>query len=240
LQFFPGWGKGWRMPNASNPAPLSGPSLPPAGGGKPSSLVVLLHGLGADGADLIGLGAAWAQALPHTAFVAPNAPFPCDFAPSGRQWFSLRDFDEATILAALSAVTPSLDAYIDTQLANCRLSGRELALVGFSQGAMLALHAGLRRNPSPAGIVSYSGFLVGAESLPHTHDEKPAVLLVHGDQDQVVSPHFLPAAEAALRSAHVPVQAMLRPGLGHGIDEDGVRAGLQLLMHAFARTPPIA
>ena len=228
------------MANATHHAPLSGPSLPPAGGGKPSSLVVLLHGLGADGADLIGLGAAWAQALPHTAFVAPNAPFPCDFAPSGRQWFSLKDYDESAILAALAAVTPALDTYIDTQLANCRLSGRDLALVGFSQGAMLALHAGLRRNPRPSGIVGYSGFLVGAESLPHRHDDPPAVLLVHGDQDQVVSPHFMPAAAAALHAAHIPVQALARPDLGHGIDDAGVEAGLQLLLHAFARNRPIA
>lgn len=212
---------------------LNGPTLPPFAGGKPRALVVLLHGLGADGADLIGLGHAWKEGLPGATFIAPNAPFPCDFAPSGRQWFSLQSYDEATILAALAAVTPRLDQFIDTALASCRLTARDLALVGFSQGATLALHAGLRRNPSPATIISYSGFLVGAESLADSLGGKPPVLLIHGDQDEVVQPHFLPAAEAALKAADVPVQALLRQGLGHGVDEAGIKAGLAHLMHSL-------
>ncbi|MSO71306.1 MAG: phospholipase [Alphaproteobacteria bacterium] len=214
-------------------ATLNGPTLPPFAGGKPKALVVLLHGLGADGADLIGLGHAWAQALPGAAFVAPNAPYPCDFAPSGRQWFSLQSFDEDTILTALEAVAPRLDQFVDTALANCRLTGQDLALVGFSQGAMLALHAGLRRNPSPAAIVAYSGFLVGAEGLSAHLAGKPPVLLVHGDRDEVVQPHFMPAAEAVLNAAGVPVQALLRPELGHGIDEAGMHAGLARLIRSL-------
>ena len=212
---------------------LTGPSLPPAAGGRPKALVVLLHGLGADGADLIGLGHAWAAELAGTAFVAPDAPYPCDFAPSGRQWFSMREIDQGAILAALAEVAPSLDRFIDAELERLDLSAKDLALVGFSQGAMLALHAGLRRTQSPAAIIAYSGCLVGPERLADELRGRPPVLLVHGDRDEVVEPQFMPASEAALKAAGVPVNALWRPGLGHGIDEAGMRAGLAQLKRAL-------
>ena len=145
---------------------LDGPRLPPQAGGKAKSLVVLLHGLGADGNDLISLAPLWARVLPNTAFVSPHAPFPCDMAPYGRQWFSLLDRTPARVLAGVQAAAPILDAFLDAELARHELPPERLALVGFSQGTMMSLFVAPRRPVAIAGVVGYSGALVGAELLP--------------------------------------------------------------------------
>jgi phospholipase/carboxylesterase len=204
---------------------LTGPQQPPASGGAPRQLVVLLHGVGADGSDLIGLAPYWAELLPDAEFLSPDAPFPCDMAPFGRQWFSLQDRSPAAILAGVRATAPILDAFLDDALAARGLDDRSLALVGFSQGTMMSLYVGLRRATAPAGIIGYSGALVGANDLPHEIRVRPPVLLVHGDADEVVPPQALPMAVKALEAAGVPVDSLTRPGLGHGIDEIGLRDG---------------
>lgn len=213
--------------------PLSGPSVPPAAGGPARSLVVLLHGVGADGDDLIELAPYWADRLPHTAFVSPNAPFPCDLAPYGRQWFSLQDRSPAALLAGARMAAPSLDAFLDAELAARGLGPDRLALVGFSQGCMMALHCGLRRAAAPAAIVGYSGALVGAELLPGETVGRPPVLLVHGDADQVVPFQALALAEAGLRAAGVPVETHARPDLDHTIDPEGLALGGGFLARAL-------
>src|SRR6266704_1251066 len=124
---------------------LSGPSRPPVAGGKPRRLVILLHGLGADGNDLIGLQQYWGPLVPDAEFVSPDAPFPCDMAPYGYQWFSLQDRSPETILAGVRATAPTLDAFIDDALAARGLAEQDLALIGFSQGTMMSLYVGLRR-----------------------------------------------------------------------------------------------
>ncbi len=212
---------------------LSGPAHKPAGGGKPRRLVVLLHGLGADGNDLIGLAPYWAPLLPEAEFVAPDAPFPCDMAPVGRQWFSLQDRSPAAILAGVRAAAPMLDAFIDASLAARGLGDEALALVGFSQGTMMSLHVGLRRAKPCAGIVGYSGALIGADARGQEIRARPPVLLVHGDADEVVPPQALPQAVRALESAGVAVASLVSPGLGHGIDEAGLRRGGAFLREAF-------
>jgi phospholipase/carboxylesterase len=204
---------------------LTGPQQPPASGGAPRQLVVLLHGVGADGSDLIGLAPYWAELLPEAEFLAPDAPFPCDMAPFGRQWFSLQDRSPAAILAGVRATAPILDAFLDDALAARGLDDSRLALVGFSQGTMMSLYVGLRRATAPAGIIGYSGAMIGAHDLPREIRVRPPVLLVHGDADEVVPPQALPMAVKALEAAHVPVESLTRPGLGHGIDEVGLREG---------------
>ena len=139
---------------------LSGPSLPPADGKPARGLVILLHGLGADGNDLIGLAPHWARLLPHVAFVSPNAPFPCDMAPYGNQWFSLQDRTPARVVAGVRAAWPILDGFIDEQLAAHNLTEDRLALVGFSQGCMMSLFTAPRRQRAVAGVVGYSGRLI--------------------------------------------------------------------------------
>src|SRR5450432_3837749 len=144
---------------------LSGPTHPPSSGGRPRQLVILLHGLGADGNDLIGLAPVLARVLPDAEFVAPNAPFPCDMAPSGYQWFSMQASSPSMILGGVRAAAPMLDAFIDEALAARGLGEKDLALVGFSQGTIMALYVGLRRAHPVAGILGYSGALVGADVL---------------------------------------------------------------------------
>lgn len=204
---------------------LSGPARPPAAGGSAQQLVVLLHGLGASGDDLIGLVPHWATLLPHAAFVAPNAPHSCDTAPFGLQWFSLRDMDAAASRAGIEAAAPILDAFIDRELARHGLGDASLALVGFSQGAMVAFHVALRRRRPCASVVGYSGMLVGPERLQAEIRARPPVLLVHGTEDRVVPAAMLEMAGTALQAAGVTVVTHLRPGLGHGIDEEGIRLG---------------
>src|SRR5579875_1521694 len=139
---------------------LSGPSYGPAAGGKPRRLVLLLHGLGADGNDLIGLAPHWSPLLPEAEFLSPNAPFPCDFAPYGYQWYSVQDRSPDMQLAGVRAAAPILDAFIDEAL-----TARDLALVGFSQGTVMSLFVGLRRAEPVAGILGYSGRLIAPELL---------------------------------------------------------------------------
>jgi phospholipase/carboxylesterase len=206
----------------SDPHTLSGPVLLPADGRPPRQLVVLLHGLGADGQDLIGIAPLLAQAAPGAAFIAPNAPFACDMAPYGYQWFSVLDRSPQRILDGVQIAAPILDRFLDAELGRHGLSYSHLALVGFSQGTMMSLHTGLRRPCAPAAIVGFSGRLVAPNRLAAEITARPPVLLVHGDSDPVVPPASMPEAETMLRACGVPVETHTRPGLGHGIDEEGI------------------
>ena len=192
---------------------LDGPKFGPAAGGRPQSLVLLLHGLGADGNDLISLAPYWAQLLPNTEFVSPHAPFPCDMAPYGRQWFSLQDRTPAMMLAGVQAVAPALDGYVDEVLAEAALGDDRLVFVGFSQGTMMSLHVAPRRANAAAGIVGFSGALLAPERLAAEAASKPPTLLIHGDADPIVPFQAMTAAEQALRAAGVDVRTERRPGL---------------------------
>jgi len=217
---------------------LSGPSRPPASGGRPSRLVILLHGLGADGNDLIGLAPYWATLLPTTEFVSPNAPFPCDMAPYGYQWFSAQDRSPAAVLAGVRAAAPFLDAFIDDALAKRRLDDADLALVGFSQGTMMSLYVGLRRSRPVAGIVGFSGRLLAPELLASELRSRPRTLLVHGTDDPLVPYESLAAAETALTDIGVPVETLTCAGVGHSIDESGLRRGGSFLKDVLYGATP--
>jgi len=207
---------------------LDGPRLKPANGRPATSLVVLLHGYGADGNDLIDIGRALAPVLPGTAFASPHAPEPCADAPTGRQWFPLSLTNLHLLWPGVQQAAPGLNAFLDDELARLGLTEESLALVGFSQGAMLALHVGPRRKSSVAGIISYSGYLVGTEHLMETA-HRPPILLVHGEEDMTVPVLALHAAAPALGAAGFDVEWHVRPGLGHGIDMDGLRLGADFL-----------
>ncbi len=215
---------------------LNGPRTGPTAEGAPQQLIVLCHGLGADGHDLIDIAAAWTHAVPHAAFAAPDAPFPCDLAPMGRQWFSVADRTPAMMEAGVRRAAGFLDAFIDAELARLGLPADAYALMGFSQGAMTSLFTGLRRAVPPRAILAYSGALIAPESLAGERLAAGAVpvLLVHGEDDDVVPVTRSREAEAALLAAGIPVESLYCPRLGHGIDEAGLSIGALFLQRAFA------
>ncbi|QQS13520.1 MAG: dienelactone hydrolase family protein [Rhodospirillales bacterium] len=201
---------------------LEGPSRPPASGGRPKRLVLLLHGYGANGDDLIGLADPLGPLLPDAAFHSPNAPYPCDGNPYGYQWFGISRLDPALMLAGVRGAAPFVDSFLDGLLEEYGLTESETALVGFSQGTMMSLHVGLRRKRALAGIVGFSGLLPGAEILKDEIRTHPPVLLVHGDSDDMVPAAAMGRAEAALAANGVAVETHLSRGVGHGIDQGGL------------------
>lgn len=212
---------------------LSGPGFPPLAGGKARQLVILLHGWGADGNDLIGLAPHWARTLPNAEFLSPHAPFPQDMG-FGRQWFSLVDRSPELLFAGLRAVASIVDAYIDEELGKRGLDDSHLALVGFSQGTMTALHVALRRPYACAGVLGYSGRIIGAQALAEEMVSKPPVLLVHGTADDMIPINAMREAKTILETLGVSVEAYERPGLGHGIDEFGLAMGGRFLAKVLA------
>lgn len=211
---------------------LDGPRFGPKVAG-PAQLVVLCHGVGADGHDLIDLAPHWATALPHAVFASPDGPERYDMATMGRQWFSLADRSPARMDAGAAAASEALGRFIDAELARLHLPADAYALMGFSQGAMTALYTGLRRTPSPRAILAYSGALLAPGRLAEIKG-RPPVLLVHGEADDVVPVERSRAAEQMLRAQGIPVEALYRERLGHGLDDVGLAAGGLFLQRAFA------
>lgn len=203
---------------------LSGPTLLPARGSA-THLVMLVHGYGADGQDLIGLASHWRELLPTVAFAAPNAPSRIPGGP-GYQWFPISRIDPHEMQKGVEVAGPVLDEYLDAELKRLGLGPEKLALVGFSQGTMLSLHLGLRRAVKPAAIVGFSGLLPGA---PPAAEDIPPILLTHGDSDTVIPPQAMFLAASQLGLAGAAVQWHLARGMGHGIDPEGLMmAGLFL------------
>lgn len=207
---------------------LSGPEFLPDDN-KIDGLVIFLHGLGSDGNDLISLVPHIAPSLPNIGFTSPNAPFPCDMAPYGYQWFSLQDRDPQKIRSGVQTAAPILTEFIDQQAKRFNLTHDKIALVGFSQGTMMSLYVAPRMAQQLAGVVGYSGALSGADSLQKEIKSKPPFLLIHGQADDVVDASALPHAVDNLKKAGCPVESTLTPGLGHSIDVDGLQQGQQFL-----------
>ncbi len=202
---------------------LTGPIRKPRSGGKVKQLVILLHGWGADGPNLIDLADAFAPALPDAQFIAPNAPHVCEANPYGYQWFSLMDRQPQHMLSGVRDAAELFNHFIDEQLKVLSLDNSKLALVGFSQGTMLALHVALRRTPAIAALVGFSGALIGPETLAGEIAARPPVCLIHGKVDDVVPFASLKAATEALKSHGVAVESHPRPFLGHSIDMEGMK-----------------
>ena len=209
--------------------PLSGQRLAPLQG-PATNLVVLVHGYGADGNDLISLAGHWEALLPTTEFVAPNAPDRVPGAPSGFQWFGLTRMDPNELAKGVAAAGPVLDAFLNEELGRLGLGSDRLALVGFSQGTMLSLHVGLNRPAKPSAIVGFSGMLAAA---PPAGSSAPPVLLAHGNADSVIPVQAMFAAAADLGAAGVCVQWHMAQGVGHGIDPVGLDMAGQFLAMAF-------
>lgn len=207
---------------------LSGPVIEPNGALR--SAVILLHGLGADGANLIDIGSMMAPELPETAFISPNAPFDFDMMPgAGYQWFSLTNWSPKTMLDGANTAAPILNSFIDEVLAHYNLPDDRLALLGFSQGTMMALHVALRREKKLACIVGFSGALIAPELLAGEIKSKPDVCLVHGQEDTVVPFAAMNIARTALRKLGISADAHPRPGLEHSMDLQGINLATDFL-----------
>jgi phospholipase/carboxylesterase len=222
-------------------AELDGPRLAPRSGAA-RQLVVFLHGYGADGNDLINIGQAWQGLMPQAAFVSPHAPEPCGMGPVGRQWFPLTFRDPNERWVGVNAAAPILNRFLDRELQRHKLSDNALALVGFSQGTMMALHVGLRRAAAPGAIVGYSGLLVWPpnaepESVVKDITARPPVLLIHGDRDELIPVQALTHATQGLAALGVPVEWHISQGIGHGIDGEGLRQGGEFLARQLRQTP---
>jgi len=215
-------------------AELNGPRLEPRAGGAARQLVVFLHGYGADGNDLIEIGRAWQPLLPNAAFVSPHAPEVCAMAGAGRQWFGLTFRDPQERWTGVNAAAPVLERFLDAELQRRNVPPSALALVGFSQGTMMALHVGLRRAVAPAAVVGYSGLLAlpsgaAADAVAGEIRSRPPVLLVHGDRDDLIPAQALFQAAQELAALGVPAEWHLSAGIGHGIDGEGLRHGGEFL-----------
>ncbi|GGA35382.1 alpha/beta hydrolase [Pelagibacterium lentulum] len=211
------------------PSKLSGPMLPPATGAA-KSLVVLLHGYGSDGNDLIALGQYWRSALPDTLFVAPNAHEICTMNPAGYQWFAL-DLDRAiSRITGSQTARPVINEFLENLWAQTGLGPADTVLVGFSQGAMMAIDTGLRLPTPLKGIVAFSGMLIGPETLASEIKSRPPVLMIHGDADEVVPVLGSESGVPALIDLGIEAKLHISQGAGHTIAQDGLDAATQFLL----------
>jgi len=212
---------------------VNGASLGPRSGQSPKQIVLLLHGYGSNGSDMISLAPHWQDALPEALFLAPHAPQRCAMMGAGYQWWGLSGFHPQALAAGAASAAPAIDQFIDRKLDQYGLTEANLAIAGFSQGTMMALHIGLRRKQPVAAIVGYSGMLTEAAHLSRADVPKPPVLLVHGSADPVVPVAALHMAEAELKRAGVSVETHVSLGLGHTVDPVGLRLGRDFIANAL-------
>ncbi len=207
-------------------AALSGPSRPSKSGGAPDSLVIMLHGIGSDGQDLIALADMIADAFPNTAFHAPNAPQPYAEAGFGYQWFprhALTDDGNA------KRVEETLNTYLDQLLAEYGLDDSRCVLLGFSQGSIVAMHVAPRRAIALGGVVAFSGAMPTAATLKQEKRSSPPMTLIHGSEDRVLPAQESEVAARKLDEAGIPVSVHVLPGLGHSIDQRGLAIATQFM-----------
>jgi phospholipase/carboxylesterase len=201
--------------------------------GDTRSIVVFLHGYGANGADLLGLADPLAEHLPDTLFVAPDAPENCAGSPMGYQWFPIPWIDgssEEESMRGMEAAVEDLNAFLDALMVDEDVLPEQVVLFGFSQGTMMSLHVAPRREDPVAGIVAFSGRLLEPDLLVDEVESRMPVLLVHGDADDVVPPQSLPeAAEALQKAGFQDVYAHIMKGTGHGIAPDGLSVALAFM-----------
>ncbi|MGV8833725.1 MAG: alpha/beta hydrolase [Devosia sp.] len=216
---------------------LSGPMLPPKSGGVPKQAVVLLHGYGSNGADLIGLAPFWQDVLPDAVFISPNAPEHCDEPMAGFKWFDVSFEGDrlASRQTGCAAARPIVLEFLNDLWAQTGIAPEQTLLVGFSQGAMMALHVGLSLEQRLMGIIAFSGALLPPEGFGTANVGHPPVCLVHGDADTVVDPERSADAHVALQLAGYDVAYHVSPGTGHGISEDGLEFATQFIASSAAK-----
>ena len=212
---------------------VNGSSLQPLSGGSPKQIVLLLHGYGSSGADLIALAPHWQRDLPDALFLAPNAPQRLSNLLSGYQWWPLSAFTPQALASGAASAAPAIEAFIERKLNQYGLTEANLAIVGFSQGTMMALHVGLRRPRQVAAIIGYSGMLAGGHELSHLPITKPRVLLIHGSADPIVPVAARHAATTELEHLGIDVTTHISLRVGHTVDPVGLRMGGEFVIRAL-------
>ena len=208
---------------------LSGPMLPPANGQAPDTAVVLLHGYGSDGNDLIGLAPQWQHLLPSALFVSPNAPIGTPMG--GFQWFAI-DWTGDRLASRQTGVLearPILEAFLRDLWAQTGIAPERTILAGFSQGAMMALHVGTALSERLMGVIGFSGAYLPADGFDAPDAARPPICLIHGDMDDVVDPNLSQEANAVLSEAGYSVSNHVSRGVGHGIAPDGLAFASQFI-----------
>ncbi len=203
--------------------------LKPLHEGKTEHVVIILHGLGDSADGIMGLGEVFRNSMPNTLFLAPNAPFPCPYVPGGYQWFGGDDWTPSVVLEGVKNASPMLNAYIDDVMERTGLSEDKIVLCGFSQGTMMGLYTALRREVPLAGILGYSGALIGASELETEKKCTLPVLLAHGTNDGVVPFAAMAHAQSNLEACQIPVKSVECHGLDHGVDEKGLGEGINFM-----------
>lgn len=201
--------------------------------GDPKWLVVFLHGLGSNGADLMSFADYWAKSMPDVAFSAPSAPTPCPDAPDGFQWIPKLPPGHPLLFPEVENAADDLQPILDHELTVAGLTPDRLALVGFSQGTLMTLHAGLRRAVAPAALLGYAGGLVGRDRLAEEITCKPPVMLINGDADPMVPSSAQAPALEALQGVGVVAAGQIMPGLDHSVNADALILGARFLLSAF-------
>ena len=197
---------------------------------KPNSLVVLLHGIGADAFDLIPLAKHWSLTLKKTKFYSLHAPYPYKLAPSGRQWFDLEDRDQTRILNEIELVKPIIVSFLNKKLKDYNLKYKDLILVGFSQGTMVALNLTLTIKEEVRGVLGYSGGIILTKSGKIEINSKPNICLIHGKDDEVVPKKMMEATKIVLKDSDIDIDTHLIENLGHGINQEGLEIGQNFLV----------
>ena len=214
---------------------IDGPSIHPLSGNKAKQLVIFCHGYGADGNDLIGLANYFQKTLPDAYFISPNAPEVCPMNPMGYQWFDFTSNDPDLIWKKVNDAGEILNNFIDNKLNELNLTNDDLSLVGFSQGTMMSLHVGLRRNTAMSSIVGFSGRLIREDTLSDEMISKPPVYLIHGDQDPMVPCSDTINAAKILKDLDVDVQSHISPNTSHSIAQDGLEIAIKFLSSNFSQ-----
>mgnify|MGYP000704631366 FL=1 len=197
---------------------------------EPNSLVILLHGIGADAFDLIPLAKYWALTLKKTKFYSLHAPYPCKLTPSGKQWFDLEDRDQTRILKEIELVKPMIITFLKKKLKDYNLQYKDLILVGFSQGTMVALNLTLTMKEEVRGVLGYSGGVILTKSGKIEIISKPNICLVHGKNDEVVPKKMMETTKIILKDNNIDVDTHLIENLGHSIDQNGLEIGQNFLV----------
>ena len=212
---------------------IDGPRIPPRSG-TAKKLVVLFHGYGSNGDDLISLARAWAPEFPDVAWASPHAPEGVPGYPGGYQWFPISQLDPVAMEQGVRAAHASAEYFVKAELKRWGLGPQDVVLLGFSQGTMMALHTGLRRETAPAGILGFSGALAGPERLKSEMTAKPPILLIHGDRDEVLPVGMTLMAAQGLCAAGHGAEFHISQGVPHSIGPDGLELGQRFIANAFA------